>query len=242
MVATHSTIRILSPYSLAADERARLFAGLQEFANLGNSAEDFESFARQWPGFSPVVIRKGGLQGEPFGLIPALRPAVLRYRDLLRRVWRSDPDVDRLGLADMLLGLQIEEANPVPGPPRRGGLRKLVSLKSMIASLTPHDSDQRAVLPTVVASWKMGDFNYHPLNDFQMAFYLLFREKWRARTCAQCSRYFIADKSAQSYCSTACYGKARRGRSLRWWKAKGDAKRRERMLKARRRRALGRRK
>lgn len=158
-----------------------------------------------------------------------------------RRVWISDPDVDALGLADILLGLQIQVAAHDSEPAGRTRLRDLISPKSVIDSLVPHGGDQSVVSPEVTASWKMGEFNYFPRTDFQRAFYLLFREKWRARTCAQCSRYFIADKPPQHYCSAACYGNTKRRRSLSWWRAKGDAKRRERTLKARGRRALGRR-
>jgi len=242
MRTRNPTIQVLLPSGQATDERARLFAGLEKFVNLGDSAADFERFAQLWPTFYPVEIRKGKPPMKPLGFIPELHLVVLGYRDYLRRVWISDPDVDALGLADILLGLQIQVAAHGSEPARRMRLRDLISPKFVIDSLVPQGGDQSLSSATVVASWRTGDFNYFPLTDFQRAFYQLFREKWRARTCAQCARYFIADKPPQHYCSTACYGKAKRSRSLSWWRTKGDARRRERVLRTRGRRPLKRRK
>jgi hypothetical protein len=231
MASHKATVQILLPFALAAKERARLFGGLESFANLGDSAKDYEKFALQWPTFYPVEIRKGGPLGKPMGLIPELHLVVLLYRDYLRRAWISDPEVDRLGLADILLGLQTEVAQPAPESAGWANRPKLLSLKPMIDSVAPHDSDQDAAPPKVVASWKWGEFNYYPLTDFQRAFYLLFREKWRARICAQCARYFIADKPPQRYCLPTCNGMAKRKQALNWWRTIGDARRRVRMRK-----------
>ncbi len=153
---------------------------------------------------------------------------VLTYRDYLRRVWISDPKVDALGLADVLLGLQREPTSHSADSGAEVGLRKLLSPKSLIGSLTPAGSNQFAVSPKVTVSWMTGDFNYYPLTDFQGAFYWLFRESWRARTCARCVAYFIADKPPTRYCSTACYGAVKRKRSLDWWKREGRVRRKER--------------
>lgn len=285
MKIQNATIHVSLPFGGAADERARLFEGLQRFANLGESEEDFGKFARQWPRFAPVEFRKGERSdepsGEPMGLTPEMHGIVLKYQGYLRRVWLSDPETDRRGLADLLLGLGMDLAKPYPQSSTRleksrwpSSLAKLIgdpatcdadqsaalptdvaepgpqsamgvetaerqSLKQMIDSLTGHDSKQYAVYPKVVASWKLGEFNYSPLTDFQRAFYLLFREKWRARICAHCARYFIADKPPQRYCSTACHGKAKSKQALRWWRTKGDASRRERMRKNRKKKAHG---
>jgi hypothetical protein len=164
------------------------------------------------------------------GLVPDpnVHVLALAYRDYLRRVWISDPEVDALGLADILLGLQREPASHSADSGVKDSLRKLVSPKSLIRSLTPADSNQVPVSPKVTASWKTGDFNYYPLTDFQRAFYWLFRESWRARTCARCGAYFVAAKPPTLYCSTACYGEVKRKRSLDWWKREGSVRRTER--------------
>lgn len=285
MATRKPTIQVLFPHGRAPDARAHLFGGLEAFANLGASEEEFRRFAAQWPTFAPVEIRKGKRsdepRGEPLGLTPEMHGIVLKYQGYLRRAWSSDPETDRQGLVDLLLGLQMDLANPDPESSTEVGKKELRSsleklmgepylgdpaqfatlpaegpepypqsstevktaerktLKLMLNSLTMADSDQYAVYPKViVASWELGEFSYFPLTDFQRAFYLLFREKWRARICSQCERYFIADKPRQRYCSTACHGMAKRTHGLRWWKTKGDARRRERMRKPRRRKAL----
>src|SRR5262249_12484866 len=79
--------------------------------------------------------------------------------------------------------------------------------------------------PRLFPKWTNGDLAYLPGNDFQRALYLLFRASWRAKICAKCSTYFVADKPAQLYCGTACSGGVKRERTLKWWRDKG-AKRR----------------
>jgi hypothetical protein len=236
MRAEKSSVQVLLPNRLAPKEKWRLWTGLEKFANLGNSFEGFTKFAKLWPTFSPYEIRQGGPLGEPMGLVPDtnVHVLVLTYRDYLRRVWISDPDVDARGHADILLGLQREPASHSADAGAEVGLRKLVSVGSLIASLTPSGSNQFAASPKVAASWKTGDFTYYPLTDFQRAFYWLFRESWRARTCARCGAYFIADKPPTRYCSTACSGEAKRKRSLDWWKREGDARRRTKKERKRR--------
>ena len=234
MWTKHSIIQVLLPFGLASDERARLYSGLGQFVNLGDSADEFRKFRNLWPKFTPVEFRKGSRLGQSMHLTSDMHLLVIIFRDYMRRVWMSDPEADSRGFADILLGLQVEEAN-VPSE-SLGQLKPkgFLSLKSVIDSQVPYDGDQWHASPKVVTSWKFGDFNYFPLTDFQKAFYLLFRERWRAKICAQCSRYFIADKPAQRYCSTTCYGTARSKQALHWWRTKGDPRRKEQQLKKRR--------
>lgn len=226
MSGPRPTVQVLFPNRLAPKEKWRLLSGLEKFVNLGSTQEDFANYATQWPSFAPIAIRKGDRQGEPMDLTPDMHALALQYRDYLRQVWVSDPKVDAIGLADILLGLKAEEAREPsdPGPTR---FEQLISLRSQIRNFAPSDSDRYLASPTVTASWRFGDFCYYPLTDFQRAFYLLFREGWRARICDHCRAYFIADKPPKRYCSTACYGNAKRGRSLAWWRREGAAKRRE---------------
>ena len=226
MSGRRPTVQVLFPNRLAPKEKWRLLSGLEKFVNLGSTQQDFAKYATQWPTFSPIAIRKGGPTGEPMGLTPDMHVLALKYRDYLRHVWVSDPKVDAIGLADILLGLKTQEARD-PSDPAPAKFDQRTSLGSQIKSFAPHGSDQFLASPTVTASWRFGDFCYCPLTDFQRAFYLLFRESWRARICAHCRAYFIADKPPKRYCSTACYGEAKRGRSLEWWRRKGAARRRK---------------
>jgi hypothetical protein len=84
-------------------------------------------------------------------------------------------------------------------------------------------------LPTQVdPDWTSGTFRYEPNTNFRRALYALFRQSWRAKVCPQCKRYFIADKPPQRYCSTKCYGIAKRGRDLEFWRTMGSDLRKKR--------------
>lgn len=69
--------------------------------------------------------------------------------------------------------------------------------------------------------WRFGDFHLVPHNDFQRAFYLLFRQNWRARVCPRCRLFFIAQKPKQQFCGTGCSAGSRLASKREWWKRVG---------------------
>jgi hypothetical protein len=73
--------------------------------------------------------------------------------------------------------------------------------------------------------WREGDFYLAPRNDFERAFYRLFRESWRARMCARCKMFFVARRPKQMFCGTVCSAGSRLASKRKWWKRVG-AKRR----------------
>jgi hypothetical protein len=73
--------------------------------------------------------------------------------------------------------------------------------------------------------WTSGRVEYASRTDFQRSVWLLFGESWRAKVCPRCSTYFLAQKSAQLYCSVSCSSATHRASSLNWWKQKGSQKR-----------------
>jgi hypothetical protein len=75
--------------------------------------------------------------------------------------------------------------------------------------------------------WGIGDFSLVPHNDFQRAFYLLFRQNWRARVCPRCKMFFVARKPKQIFCGTGCSAGNRLASKRKWWNRVG-AKRRAR--------------
>jgi hypothetical protein len=79
--------------------------------------------------------------------------------------------------------------------------------------------------------WSAGRFEYHPDTQFRLAFYLLFRQSWRAKRCPQCGRYFVADKPPQRYCSFRCYDAAKQQRDLNYWRTVGVRRRQQRLRK-----------
>jgi hypothetical protein len=100
-----STVRSPRSYKRAPDEKARLFAGLENLVNLGFSYEEFCKFASQWPTFCPMLLRKSS--GALIPLFPhkRLHELVLRFRDFLTLVWRRDPLSHREQVLKILLGL-----------------------------------------------------------------------------------------------------------------------------------------
>jgi hypothetical protein len=104
-----------------------------------------------------------------------------------------------------------------------------------------HDPERRgyvACFPQLIANWERGEFTYEPANDFQRAVYRLFRESWRARSCRQCGKLFVATKHPQMYCGTECSTIERRSRDVAYWKTKGAARRQKRNEKPRRKRGV----
>ena len=60
---------------------------------------------------------------------------------------------------------------------------------------------------------------------FQAAIYCLMCESWRAKSCRNCQKYFVADKSAQVHCSHDCYVEIKNKKSLDYWNKYGKPKR-----------------
>jgi hypothetical protein len=230
-----ATIRVFEPNELARYEKERLFAALEAFANLGNSPNEYLAFGKQNPTFFPVPIRDPSQISEtPLATAcfedsaatadgekkiwtraitwePVCRKLALFYSDCLRSAWHP-PNPGPYDLAtgeqfEILLGLET-------------GFRYAAREKALKAILAACEFAEVTSTP-ILADWRTGSFIYMPDNDFQRAVYILFREGWRAKTCARCSRRFIADKPLQRYCSTECSGETKRERTLDWWNKHG---------------------
>ena len=67
----------------------RLFQGLQEFVNLGDSIAEFWSFSEQWPDFFPVSFHHCHEPTETFAWSENSHRLVLAIRDILRAVWQT---------------------------------------------------------------------------------------------------------------------------------------------------------
>ena len=215
------SVRDHVPQRLAENEKERLFASLETFINLDNGLQDLANFRTQCPNFWPLEIYTPPDQTW-LGLSDRLHDVVIGFRDALQHLWQGGPSSEFA--LEIVLGLNFDTwfgGNPTELMffSRRAleELRRLGSHAIHKASLIP--------------DWNAGDFLYLPVNDFQRAVRLLMKENWRAKTCAQCARYFIAAKPARIYCSSGCYGKAKRARGLRWWTAHGRAWRKRRARK-----------
>jgi hypothetical protein len=216
---THLQTTVLGtlPIDLAPKERARLFQGLEAVVNTGDSEQDYQATAKQWSTFWPA-----GPQDLPWAT--EQRSNFLDFRNKLRSLWSGSLENQhkQLGTVAYLLGLiNAEEAESlfITGPEALVELWFSRSNKSSSSSAV--SSSHSIVLPV----WGSVEVRFVARGDFEAALWTLFRESWRARTCSQCKRYFIAEKPAQTYCSTRCYGDAKRGRRLAWWNKAGKIKR-----------------
>ena len=65
-------------------------------------------------------------------------------------------------------------------------------------------------------------------NTLQHGVYELMQNRWRAKVCPECGRYFIAQKTAQKHCSPKCYQEKKHKGSLDYYYRQGKDRREER--------------
>lgn len=189
-------------------------------------------------------------QTESLNWHSACRKLFLFYRDTLREVWRGEPLESRSvqdhptlahlsrpthvgwlgGCAhEFLLGITDynEEARERA---KNGGFDFYLIRPFSLDSAWQEIFNQ---FPTVAVEgrvqisllWGIGDFSLVPHNDFQRAFYLLFRQNWRARVCPRCKMFFVARKPKQIFCGTACSAGNRLASKRKWWNRVGARRR-----------------
>src|ERR1035441_3554047 len=120
MDIARTTPILIDGNKLSGKEKARLLAGLEKFANLGDRLEDYLSFAGQLPEFWPVEIM--GEHDQDIKWTPACHKLALIYRDSLRRLWRMEPGALHdeslsllMGVSQFLLGVNPEDgASQIP--------------------------------------------------------------------------------------------------------------------------------
>jgi hypothetical protein len=219
---------------LARGERERLWKGLERFVNCGNGLNDFVALGRAFGTFWPIDVRYHPLR-KPLTWNPVCHKLFLFYREVLRRIWCGLDRGDDFpsNPSNFLLGLEedhkqaIEAAKPDANQVRNQILApassKLISGWTDVLKAFPSANAQG--VNRVQARWPDGEFLIFPQNDFHRAFYLLFRQSWRARKCSRCSMFFIARKPKQRFCGTACSAGSRLASKRRWWNRVGTKKR-----------------
>jgi hypothetical protein len=163
---------------------------------------------------------------------PACHRLFLLYRDALRAIWkgqRESTDWFAGGEPAFLLGLRDWN-----GPAREDAKKRSFPI------LPPYPPELyfswEAILDGFSTAWgegpvhidmlwRYGDFFLVPRNDFERAFYRLFRESWRARVCPRCKMLFVARRPKQKFCGTGCSAGSRLASKLKWWKRVGSKKR-----------------
>lgn len=179
---------------------------------------------------------------------PVCHKLFLLYRDTLRLVWNGERESTGWlagGEPDFLLGLRdwneraredVKKRN-VPFLPTYP-----FELYYAWEPILDRYSTAWVEGPVYVRMlWRDGDFSLVPRNDFERAFYWLFRESWRARLCGRCKMLFVARRPKQMFCGTVCSAGSRLASKRKWWERVG-AKRRGAAKIPKRHRKGGRRK
>ena len=225
-----------------ADERERLWDGLERIANCGDDLIQFRQLDLGFPTFSPIEVYRCSCWD------PACHRLFLFYRDTLRALWRSGEgirarkvrhsvDHSRVirgalltGACEYLIG--SSDLNEQAFKEARNGSKhnRMVPSELVQAAKTILNEFPSARLGgsnTMGMLWKHGSFVPVLLNDFQKAFYLLFLQSWRARICERCRRFFIARKPGRRFCGTDCSGGSRLASKRKWWHVKGAINRKK---------------
>lgn len=214
-------------------EKERMFQGLQNFVNLEDKPQSILDFFQSWPGFRPVDFRNDNAVEVSWGA--EFHALALVFRDRLRDLWTSGSNESLavlLGTHPSLRKILTDRSSPpflAQILSRSGHTLLEVLLAEAMRTVQP---TYFAHLPEVQPDWRTGGFLYSPITDFQRAVSMLHHESWRAKVCVNCGRYFVADKSAQTYCSTKCTKDVKRARALEWWKAHGETWRKSSKQKA----------
>lgn len=219
------------PNRLAPETKELLYSGLGRIVNVGDSQSEYLELAKMCDSFWPLDT-----QDPEAGFMrwdPVAHDLFMVFRNYLRRVWVSDRESLESGHLDVLLGLDLAFADH---PEREYWSFQKRALHEAWAKLREsHPEIGVGSRPIVAPTWGAGTFSYAPDNDFQRAVYQLFLESWRAKTCSRCSKYFIAGKPAQIYCSTTCSGGVKLARARKWWNREGAKRRTTRRRKEKKR-------
>jgi|ERR1700722_2899448 len=220
--AREATVLAKWPNRQAPETKELLYAGLEDFVNVGSSDQEFAAFAAKYPTFWPFETQdlKAGLLRWNI----SAKAVLLVFRDYLRKVWTSDPEAHENCYLSVLLGLDVRFADQPEIQFWSFQRKSLHKAWDQLRRAYPEISI--STRPVVDPVWGLANFTYGSVNNFQSAVYQLFLENWRAKVCSRCSKHFIAGKAAQIYCSTKCGGGVKRERSLKWWRRKGAERRR----------------
>ena len=215
------------------------FYQLERFVNLGDDPSAWKEFCEVYPEFFPVRFctidytdedDESGIEFASYQ--PEFYNLFRTFRDMLRGVWKSNSET-KLAI---LLGIdtiawQIIARRKEASQEERffGGPQiQLEEAMSKISSQFKSGPSNQFYPKSLVPDLRTGTFRYDPDTDFRRAVYALFRQMWRAKICPRCAKYFVGDKPPQTYCSSKCYGEAKKERDLQLWRSVGSERRKER--------------
>ena len=156
----------------------------------------------------------------------------LFYRDTLKNIWTVNQGTDWFcgGREEFLLGLsdrnnearEIAKENSYPIPPSCLPFELFICWREILRRFPTAWPEGRREIKVL---WDYGDFYFVPGNDFERAFYLLFRQNWRARACPRCEMLFVARRPKQTFCGTVCSAGSRLASKRKWWRRVGRKRR-----------------
>lgn len=201
------------------------FQGLEDFVNVGDGVENYRALGRNWSTLWPLPLEDG--EGKDLSWSDDAHGLFIYFRNILRRLWARDPRVMRNGFhLHLVFGTiswaEIQEFLGESSSSDPNLDFAITPLRNLFPKLRLRVTRSGA-LPLAIfwPDWQSGVIRYASQTEFQRAVWLLFQESWRTKICPQCSRYFIAQKSAQMYCCSDCSRAAHQESSLRWWREKG---------------------
>ena len=219
--------------------------------NCPDSLEEFQALGKAFSDFWPVDIHHWTDESEGM-LSKAVQHALawhsachklfLFYRGTLRNLWCRQRAQSLAGAPGFLLGIDnvwhVQARDSAEHAAR--GLRLEVSCPAPLvdawaAILEEFPTAQFGSETQFGVRWPSGDFYIVTRNDFQRAFYQLFRASWRARVCPRCELFFVARRPKQLFCGTACSAGSRLASNRKWWNRIGAARRRRQAEKTKRR-------
>jgi hypothetical protein len=227
----------------AEDDLDPRFEALADYVNLGDRPADWEKFKQKHPHFfpeNPSGISKVGFRNftewiytaayEWVKIMEGIGPEVktsmltplLWYRNRLRSVWSgNDPE----GL-NLLILLGFEKALKGTKTTATGQLfDEWVMKTALVPGQPPLDTSfgglpqgQPTVSTTDRIEWIFGC-------TLQQAVSELMQCRWRAKICPECNKYFVAEKTAQKYCSPTCFHQKKVTQSLDYYYREGKDRR-----------------
>lgn len=226
-----------------AKNKLEMYEALAAYANIGDTPEDWKRFRHMYPDFFPSTsgFRWAGFESLSSWMYASaedwykllsnqpkfhhLLPPLLWYRNRLRAVWARN-DQHGYNLA-VLLGFEREAkeiAIKHPGETVYDGLYRPLIIPGQSTNPSKQESEGLPQGKPVINGVR-GELRWEFACNIQTAVYELMQERWRAKGCLECGRFFVALKTAQKLCSVRCSDETKRKRALAWWNEKGKKRR-----------------
>ncbi len=234
-----------------AKDKVRMFEALAAYANMGDTPEDWKRFRLQYPDFFTSADFESirGFPWEGFANLdqwmytfaeswhkdffsdPNLPkfalplPPLLWYRNRLRSAWAM---TDRHGYSlSVLLGFE-QEAQRIGAEHPGEVASEPIMRPALVPSQRPLKEGSHGLPPgRPLINGVTGDIQWQFGCVIQQAVYELVKERWRARICPICGKYFVAMRTAQKLCSVKCAEDKARERALVYWNETGRKRRAE---------------